>query len=1235
MQLGRYSVEGELGRGGLGVVFRVRDPGGRELALKLIQRRGRAGAAERFAREARLHELLGEEAGFVPLLDAGELPEGSFLVMPLMSGGTLRERLEQGPLPTEVALALGITLADALGRAHAAGVVHRDVKPDNVLFSGGGRPLVSDLGLAKHFRGDVDGASQSVALSRSGEMRGTVGYMAPEQLRDARSVGPASDVFALAAVLYECLAGEPPFRGETLVQLLDQISSGDYEPLGSRAPHAPAWLVALVERCLATDPARRCADGAALAAALRAGGPAHRARGPLLLGAGLIVGIGLALGGALWARGARGGSPSPAASGAPSASLAAASPSASPPPPDPWAGLPRGGERLRLVQVARPAPAESPVPESPVLAAGALSDGRLLTIQRERLRAWDAVGPLLLADAPSPFHAASVRGRFAVTLGQKLQVWSLADASRVASIAFEADLPSRAVLLPDGEQVLFAHQGRVYLARSQLGKGPEPRAIGQHQGRVDALAAGESGLASASGSEVVLYASKGSVLGRVAQPNPVAGLALRPDELVTLDLGGTLRGWSGQGDQASWSLALGERVTRLALSPQGDLAAVTGEEPRVLLVDLVARQVVERVELGPSRLEPSCVGWSPSGRELLIGTSAGLALSYRLQDPAPESAAPPTLTPLASGGDPRTRQAGPLAGLCALSSGELLSAEQGYVYQWDPRDGSLLRRFAVGSPLHGIAPLGTHQVLTLGGGRSLRGWDLGPATPREVLRIGLSDGPVDLSVGPRGRFVALALESTGVELWDLPARRRVWGKRILAAKRVLVLDAAGRVVVGDAAGNLRRLSPSGELEHSRRAAGAVVGLARAATPGNYVVANQTVAMEIAPEQRGPLWMSGGGGSIESLAVRGPDVLVGVNLGGVWRIDAGDHGQVRWRLESDALVGSSPRVAITPTGEGWLGGSDRRVALIDLEQGAERWQWTGHRHAATNLAWDAQGEQLVSAGPRALQLWTLSGAGASARLTPGPRRESIGFLSVFTASPQAVFARELEQPLRHRAKALEVRSVLLGLAPPRSVELKAKLERVAISPEGRHVALMSEGGGKRVQLYQLHPELRPLASIELSHKPLSLALDHEGRMLAACSFGQIEVRDARQGRVLWQGQRMAHSPTFARDREGRPRLVFPLAQSVWRLDLVAGHFERLLTTPAKIQRAREAGPGRLALMTSEGQVSLWDSASARELGRFDLGDPCDRAASLAATTSGTHLAVGTQRGRVLVYALPPP
>ena len=337
-----------------------------------------------------------------------------------------------------------------------------------------------------------------------------------------------------------------------------------------------------------------------------------------------------------------------------------------------------------------------------------------------------------------------------------------------------------------------------------------------------------------------------------------------------------------------------------------------------------------------------------------------------------------------------------------------------------------------------------------------------------------------------------------------------------------------------------------------------------------------------------------------------------------------------------MVGTSPRVAITPTGEGWVGGADRRVALLDLAQGAERWQWTGHRHAATNLAWNAQGTQLVSAGPRALQLWTLSGEGASARLTPGRRRESIGFLSVFAASPQAVLARELEEPLRHRGKTVKARSLLLGLAPDRSVALEATLESVAISPGGEHAAFAKLGeGGRAVQIYRLGPEPRQVASFELSWKPLSLALGHEGRLLAASTFGQVEVRDARKGRVLWQGSRMAHGLAFARDEAGRSRLLFPLLHNVWRLDLVGGGFERLLSAQAKVREVREAGPGRLALVSEEGQVSLWDSASARELGRFELGDPFDRASSLAAPASGTHLAVGTQRGRVLVYALPPP
>src|SRR5205823_1073109 len=116
------------------------------------------------------------------------------LVMPFLRGGTLRDRLARGPLPVEETVALAIALATALGRAHEGGIVHRDLKPENVLFqeddaaTSRARPLVADLGLAKHFSSDAPGASRSVSLSRGGEMRGTVGYMAPEQMASAKEV---------------------------------------------------------------------------------------------------------------------------------------------------------------------------------------------------------------------------------------------------------------------------------------------------------------------------------------------------------------------------------------------------------------------------------------------------------------------------------------------------------------------------------------------------------------------------------------------------------------------------------------------------------------------------------------------------------------------------------------------------------------------------------------------------------------------------------------------------------------------------------------------------------------------------------------------------------------------------------------------------------------------------------------------------------------------------------------
>jgi tetratricopeptide (TPR) repeat protein len=250
----------------MGTVFHGRAPDGRDVAIKILHR-AEPGDLARFQREARLLASLGEADGFVPLLDQGTAPQGAYLVMPFLAGGTLRAMLQaRRCLGAEETLRLGLALARALGRAHASGIVHRDVKPENVLLDARGAPFVADLGLAKYFAGSGHGTSQSLSLS--GAFRGTAGYMPLEQCRDAKSVGPEADVFALGALLYECLSGAPAFSAENLVGLISRIESGSYERL-SRAG-VEGELVRVIDRCLATEPSRRFADGAAVARALEA-----------------------------------------------------------------------------------------------------------------------------------------------------------------------------------------------------------------------------------------------------------------------------------------------------------------------------------------------------------------------------------------------------------------------------------------------------------------------------------------------------------------------------------------------------------------------------------------------------------------------------------------------------------------------------------------------------------------------------------------------------------------------------------------------------------------------------------------------------------------------------------------------------------------------------------------------------------------------------------------------------
>ena len=273
-RLGDYEVLGELGRGGSAQVFRARGPGGEIVAVKLLAERADNDSYARFAREERLLASLGEAEGFVPLVATGMSERGPFFVMPLLEAGTLRDRLDKGTLGYEETLQLGRALATAIGWAHERGIVHRDLKPENILFTKDGRPLIADLGIAKHF---VDATSRSESITEQGAFLGTPLYMAPEQLDCSKSVDARADIFALGALLYECLTGAPPFAAATMQETIARVTTSEYKRIQDARPDTPLDLAYPIGTALNTNPEFRYANGFAFAHALGARIP-QRAR---------------------------------------------------------------------------------------------------------------------------------------------------------------------------------------------------------------------------------------------------------------------------------------------------------------------------------------------------------------------------------------------------------------------------------------------------------------------------------------------------------------------------------------------------------------------------------------------------------------------------------------------------------------------------------------------------------------------------------------------------------------------------------------------------------------------------------------------------------------------------------------------------------------------------------------------------------------------------------------------
>jgi serine/threonine protein kinase len=261
---GRYEIERELGHGGMATVYLAQDVRDQAaVAIKVMHPRvANTLNAQRFLREIAIAASMAHPL-IVPLRDSGAAGEVLYYVMPYVEGETLAQRLDRvRRLGLDEAVAIAHDLAEALGHAHRQGILHRDVKPANVLLSAE-RAVVADFGLARAI-----GAANYQKLTDTGVLVGTVYYMSPEQIRDDRDLDQRTDIYALGCILYEMVTGEPPYSGRALTEVAARILQAPIPSARQLVSTLPPGLDAAIARALAKRAGDRFGSMAEFAAAL-------------------------------------------------------------------------------------------------------------------------------------------------------------------------------------------------------------------------------------------------------------------------------------------------------------------------------------------------------------------------------------------------------------------------------------------------------------------------------------------------------------------------------------------------------------------------------------------------------------------------------------------------------------------------------------------------------------------------------------------------------------------------------------------------------------------------------------------------------------------------------------------------------------------------------------------------------------------------------------------------------
>ncbi len=270
-RVGPFVVEAAIGAGGMGEVYRARDTRlNRTVAVKVLPADFAADGSrlQRFEQEARLLSAL-NHPNIVAIYDVGAQDGIHYIVSELLEGETLRQRIQQAPLPLRKATEFAVQMAHGLAAAHEKGITHRDLKPENVFITGDGRIKILDFGLAKATLHAAAAATQATVASQAGVVLGTVGYMSPEQVR-GKPADARSDLFSLGTVLYEMVCGQRAFHGDSSVEVMNSILKDDPPELATAGRSIPPALERIIRRCLEKSPEERFQSARDLGFALEA-----------------------------------------------------------------------------------------------------------------------------------------------------------------------------------------------------------------------------------------------------------------------------------------------------------------------------------------------------------------------------------------------------------------------------------------------------------------------------------------------------------------------------------------------------------------------------------------------------------------------------------------------------------------------------------------------------------------------------------------------------------------------------------------------------------------------------------------------------------------------------------------------------------------------------------------------------------------------------------------------------